>query len=109
MTLQQALVHALWVGGLAGLMATASFAGWQRRDGGRYRRHAARLFVPTSLSLIAICTGALLNGFIHPDMTVWWERVAWGLLLFILILLLAADRISGWGRSGLGQDQAGIH
>lgn len=111
-TLQQVLVHALWVVGLSGLLATFSFAGWQRRSGGVAHRLASRLFVPTVLSLVAVCTGALLNGFLHSHTTTsharsWWGQAAWGLLLFILILLLAADRISsrgytGWGKARLG-------
>lgn len=106
-TLLQVLAHALWVVGLAGFLATFSFAGWQRRNDGLSTRVASPLFIPTACSLLAVCTGALLNGFLHPHTTPWWEQVAWGLLVFILILLLAADQRSrkgnnSWGKTRLG-------
>ena len=107
-TVEEVLAQALWVVGLAGLLATFSFAGWQRRDGGRRHRPAPRLFIPTSFSLVAVCTGALLNGVIHPNTMTGWERVAWSLLLFILILLLAADRISSRGQAGWGKTRLGF-
>lgn len=108
MAVEQALAHALWVVGLAGLLATFSFFSWQRRDEGSRRRPAPHLFIPTSISLVAVCTGALLNGIIHPNTMSGWERVAWGLLLFILILLLAADRISSRGQAGWGKTRLGF-
>ena len=87
-----AFYNALWILGLAIILAAFSYADWRARLGGqklRQRLNAAPFQLPLSLGLLLLSLSLLLLA--HT----WWERVIWlvfgGLFLF-----------QGWHRSERG-------
>lgn len=92
-TLQDVLIDALWLLGLAGLLATAGTMGWVRQVDPRLNhrpwRHTLqtpRSRTPLALSLALIASGVALNGLVgkRPDPV--WAVVAWFLLSFLFII-----------------------
>ncbi|HEX8682963.1 MAG TPA: hypothetical protein VF707_11655 [Ardenticatenaceae bacterium] len=77
--------NALSIAGLALLLAGLSYGDWAKhtsREGTRAGR--AGLFAPVGLLLIGLGMAATSDG--------WLERAAWGLLVLLVVLRLAARR-----------------
>jgi hypothetical protein len=118
-TLPKVLADACWVIGLAGLLATGSYAAWLRSlRGERWREVADAPGVRFAFwaSLTAVAAGALLNGLLPGGQTVWWQVVCWVILFFFFIVqfiqalfsALAGVRVadkSGWASSTEGNDR----
>lgn len=86
-----------WIAGLASMLAGASMASYRARlDGVRWwtalRDSGARLAWDAGLALLAL--GLLLTG------RWWWERLAWGLVL-ILAVVVAVQSARRLAREGL--------
>jgi hypothetical protein len=102
-TLQEVLIDALWILGLAGLLATFSYMDWYRGirgwKWGDMLRIPRTLF-PFYLSLTILGIGLALNGLTASQLAPWWETVAWVLLsLFCFmhaIIYSVAGRQRGW-------------
>ena len=62
--------HALWIAGLAVLLAAFSWRRWAAGEGRETRRSGLAL----NLGLILVCGGLAATG------RGWWERIVWGLL-----------------------------
>jgi hypothetical protein len=104
-TLQIVLADTLWLMGLAGLLATASYLSWYRQLKQvnwllALRAPIARLAFSLSLTLVA--AGVLLRRLLTGE-GAGWQMVAWGLLFFLLfiqtVLLAWAVRQGGWASS----------
>ena len=94
---------ALWVMGLAGVLATFSYMAWQRGLQHWSWGHTfslPRLLVPLCLSLFLFCAGMAVNGFIAFLPAPWWDTAAWSVLSLLfavqLFIYLRAGRRQGW-------------
>ncbi|NJN83492.1 MAG: hypothetical protein HC802_15225 [Caldilineaceae bacterium] len=93
------LIDALWVLGLAGLLATFSYMSWYRGLQGwswGYALSVPRMLFPLCLSLTIFCVGLALNGVTSFQPAPWWETTAWS----ILALLFAVQTVI-YGVAGL--------
>lgn len=98
-TLQNLLVNALWVLGLAGVLATFSYMSWYRGTRGLPWKTVfslPRMLIPLSVSLELFSIGLAMSGVTAPLPAPWWETVAWS----ILALLFAVQTV-GYGLAGL--------
>ncbi len=100
---QAVLFDALWILGLAGVLATFSYLDWVRlQRGWRWRSLWDRpcFVVPLSVSLALFCVGVGLSGATSEPPDPWWQTTMWGLLalLFVVEALLytRAARVHGW-------------
>ena len=85
--------NALWIAGLAVLLATLSMVHFQARAGGERLRHRLGAWEPQTAiaaGLILFCAGLLLTS--HA----WWEKGIWGVCAALVSTWLA--RL--WRRSG---------
>lgn len=108
-SIQGVLIDAVWLIGLAGLLATAGYLGWYRQLHGWRWRHVLDLplgRMPISLSLALIALGAALNGLTGKRPDPWWAVVIWFLLFFLFIiqtgLVAWAGDHHGWDSSTEG-------
>lgn len=88
-TLQGILMDALWLTGLAALLATAGYLGWSRQLNGRRWHHilqAPGSRMAVALSLLLISGGAALNSLTERPQDPWWAAVAWLALSFLFII-----------------------
>ncbi len=88
-TLQGVVVDALWLIGLAALLATAGYLGWSRQLNGWQWRHilqTPRSRMSVALSLFLIASGAALNGLTDRRHDPGWAVMAWLLLSFLLFI-----------------------
>lgn len=72
--------NSLWVLGLAGMLAAASYYDYVAWQQGRSRRAvltSSPFVFYLSLSAAIFCAGVALSG------GAWWERIAWGLLAIL--------------------------
>ncbi len=104
-TLRTVLIDALWVLGLAGLLATFSYMSWVRTVQPQpWRRlyNLPRMLVPLCVSVELFCIGLALNGVLAYQPAPQWETIAWSLLA----LLFAAQTILyGWAGMRHGWDR----
>ena len=80
---------ALWITGLAIILATISYAHWQARERGERLRAVLGVFgcqVALDFGMVLLCTGL----FFTARST--WERLAWA----ALALLSAASAVGQW-------------
>ena len=103
-TLRQLLIDALWVLGLAGLLATFSYMNWARtvRSGGwKTMFSLPRFLIPMCVSLELFCIGLAVNGAMAYQPAPWWETAAWsGFALIFAIQTI----IYGWAGIQRGWD-----
>ena len=102
--LQDVLTNALWVLGLAGLLATFSYTSWyrgQRLWGWRYLFSLPRMLVPLCVSIEFFCIGLAVNGAIAYQPAPWWETAAWSILALVFALQTV---IYGWAGVQRGWD-----
>lgn len=80
-SLQNLLVHALWVLGLSGALATGSYLQWRRtihRQSWRLVVRTPRFLFPLCLSIALICAGVALSGRFGVQPDALWESLLWG-------------------------------
>ncbi|HXF64124.1 MAG TPA: hypothetical protein VNK95_21030, partial [Caldilineaceae bacterium] len=108
--------------GLAGLLATASYANWRRQirrtiqtrqhpltpQGWRAAWAAPGTRFALSVSLTFIAAGAAWRGLLDEE-RIRWQVIAWGLLFFLLfiqtVLAARAGHKSGWALSPEGNSR----
>lgn len=86
--------NALWIIGLAVVLAAVSYADWQRRLSTEKRSLAQALAAPTfqiswSIGLLLFCVGLALTS------RVWWQMALWALLALAFLYL----GVDAWRRS----------
>jgi hypothetical protein len=85
-SLTDVLIDALWVLGLAGLLATFSYMDWYRGlQVWRWRQTWSRpcLLAPLSLSLALFSLGLALNGYMAYQPDPWWQTALWAVMAFL--------------------------
>lgn len=90
---------ALWILGLAGVLATLSYTDWYRlQKGWRWRTLWDRpcFVVPLSVSLLVFCVGVALSGATAYTPDPWWQTALWALLA-----LLFAVQAGIYARAGM--------
>ena len=102
LTLPSVLSAGIWILGLAGVLATLSYADWWRRlRHGRWSSLWAlpRFLSPFCLSLTLFCSGMALAALTAPSPS-WWQVAAWSILALVLAFYAVrwtqAGRRSGW-------------
>ena len=102
LTLPSLLSAGVWIMGLAGILATLSYADWLRSL--RRRRWSSmwalpRLLSPFCLSFTLFCSGMALAA-ISGSSPSWWQIAAWSVLAavfaFYTVRYTLAGRRSGW-------------
>lgn len=89
-TVQNVMVNALWLVGLAGLLATAGYLNWYRELTQWSWRHLLslpRVRMPLALSLMLIAVGAALADLTGKRHDSGWITAAWCILSFLLFIL----------------------
>ncbi len=102
LTLPSLLSAALWIFGLAGVLATLSYADWWRslhQQGWRSIVLLPRFLSPFCLSLTLFCGGMALSAITNSSPS-WWQIAAWSLLAVIFAIYAGsatlAGRRAGW-------------
>jgi hypothetical protein len=102
LTLPSLLSATLWILGLAGVLATLSYADWQRSLHHRRWRSIVllpRLLSPLCLSLTLFCIGMALAAASNPPLS-WWQIAAWSILALVFAfyawITTQAGRRAGW-------------
>lgn len=112
MTVPNVPANALWLVGLAGLLAAAGYLQWYRQmHRWPWRRLLAvpRARMPLALSLTFVCAGVTLNDLLGKRHDPGWAVVGW-VLLFILfsiqtVFYARAGDQHGWDSSTRGNDR----
>ena len=97
-TLQDVLIDAIWILGLAGLLATGSYFDWYRRVKGwtwGCTLRTRRFLFSLSLSLTVFCIGMTLNGVVSIQRSPMWEILAWGILSLLLLVQTVVYGVAG--------------
>jgi hypothetical protein len=91
------LSAALWILGLAGVLATLSYSSWYRDLSGR--RWGAmvtlpRFLSPFCISLAAFCAGMALGASAAATPS-WWQLAAWSILAVVFVVFAARTTLAG--------------
>jgi hypothetical protein len=102
LTLPSVLSAGIWILGLAGVLATLSYADWARslhRHSWRSLLLLPRLLSPFCLSFTLFCSGMALAAITNPTPS-WWQIAAWSILAvifaFYAAMIMLAGRRKGW-------------
>ena len=80
--------NALWIIGLAVLLATVSYSDWVASQKKSSLRAVLKEFTPAlfmNLGLFLFCLGLLATSH------VWWEQVGWAIALLLILTQIIAD------------------
>ncbi|MBE2238050.1 MAG: hypothetical protein IAE81_09690 [Caldilineaceae bacterium] len=109
-SLQSLFSDALWVFGLAGVLATASYMNWVRgvRQWTWARTlNTPMLLAPLCFSLFLFSGGMTLAAFFSAWPTPWWQMIAWSVLAVLFgvqgVLYARTGRRTGWDAPIEGQ------
>lgn len=97
LTLPSLLSAGLWIFGLAGVLATLSYADWFRS---LHRRRWSsimtlpRLLSPFCLSFTLFCSGMALAAITNPTPS-WWQIAAWSILAVVFAFYAATIMLMG--------------
>lgn len=97
-SLQDVLVDALWILGIAGVLATLSYMNWYRRAQGLSWRHVLglpRALIPLCVSMEIFCIGIAANGVLSTPAAPWWETAAWSVLAILFAVQTIAYGVAG--------------
>ena len=101
LALPNLLSTGLWLLGLAGVLATLSYADWARS---LHRRRWRSMLLPRFLSPFCLastlfCGGVVLAAITNPAPS-WWQIAAWSILAvffaFYAMTITLAGRRNGW-------------
>ena len=96
--MQTFLINALWVVGLAGVLASFSYMIWFRnaRDWPWQRVFSLpRMLIPLSVSLELFSIGLAINGITAALPAPWWEVTAWSVLALIFAVQTVIYGVAG--------------
>lgn len=100
---QSLVSDALWIFGLAGVLATFSYMNWVRsvkRWTWSHTLSMPMLLAPLSLSLLLFSGGMALSGWFAAWPSSWWQIIAWSLLTALFgaqaVLYVRTGRCAGW-------------
>lgn len=97
-SLEEIFIDALWIIGIAGVLATLSYMGWYRSANGlTWRRlfSLPRILIPLCVSMEIFCIGIAVNGVLAQPPAPWWETVAWSALVVLFAVQTVAYGIAG--------------
>jgi hypothetical protein len=98
LTVQSIVVNALWIVGLAGVLATLSYTAWYRSaQGWRWRQvfSLPRMLIPLSVSLELFSIGLAINGISATPPAPWWETAAWSILALVFAVQTVIYGVAG--------------
>jgi phosphoglycerol transferase MdoB-like AlkP superfamily enzyme len=102
-TPQDLFIDALWVLGLAGVLATLSYMSWYRnlrRWSWRTMSAMPLMLSPLCFSLALFCLGMALNGAGTDQSSPWWQTAAWSVLTLLFavqcVMVTRDGRRKGW-------------
>lgn len=99
LTVQSLIDNALWIVGLAGLLATLSYMAWYRSARGwRWKRvfSLPRMLIPLSVSLELFSIGLAINGITAVQPAPWWETTAWSILALLFAMQTVIYGVAGF-------------
>lgn len=97
-SLQEIFIDALWIIGIAGVLATLSYMNWYRSaNGWSWRRlfSLPRMLIPLCVSMELFCIGIAVNGLLATPRAPWWETVCWSALAVLFAVQTVAYGIAG--------------
>jgi hypothetical protein len=97
-TLQGVMMNALWVIGLAGVLATFSYMDWWRQMQGWTWSQAwnmPRLLAPLSWSLAVTSIGVCGSGWMAKPPAAWWITLIWAALALLFMVQAMAYSLAG--------------
>lgn len=103
------MVNALWLIGLAGLLATVGYLDRRRELQRRQWRHllsVSRARMPLALSLMLIAIGIALSDLTGKRHDSGWVTVAWCILSFLLFILFIQTFFYAWAGDQHGWDSS---
>jgi hypothetical protein len=99
LTAQLFFTNALWIVGLAGVLATFSYMAWYRSARGwRWSRvfSLPRMLIPLSVCLELFSIGMAINGITATQPAPWWEIAAWSILALIFAVQTVIYGVAGF-------------
>ncbi len=97
-SLQEILIDALWILGIAGVLATLSYMSWYRSVQSLSWRHVfslPRALIPLCVSMEIFCIGIAVNGVLAVQPAPWWETAAWSILALLFAVQTIAYGVAG--------------
>ncbi len=97
-SLQEIFIDALWIIGIAGVLATLSYMNWYRSYSKlTWRRlfSLPRMLIPLCVSMEFFCIGVAVKGVLATPSAPWWETVAWSALAILFAVQTVAYGIAG--------------
>lgn len=97
-SLQEIFIDALWIIGLAGVLATLSYMNWWRsynRWTWRWLFSLPRMLIPLCVSMEFFCIGVAVKGLLAVPRAPWWETVAWSALAVLFAIQTVVYGIAG--------------
>lgn len=97
-SLQEIFIDALWIIGIAGVLATLSYMNWYRSaNKWTWRRlfSLPRMLIPLCVSMEIFCIGIAVNGVLAMPPAPWWETIAWSALAVLFAVQTVAYGIAG--------------
>jgi hypothetical protein len=98
LTVQTFFFNALWIIGLAGVVATFGYMHWYRSAyGWGWKRvfSLPRMLIPLSVSLELFSIGLAINGLTAAQPAPWWETAAWSLLALLFAVQTVIYGVAG--------------
>jgi len=99
--IRELFINALWIVGLAGVLATFSYMAWYRstREWPWARVFSLpRMLIPLSVSLEFFSIGLAISGIIALQPAPWWETTAWSILAFLFAVQTVVYGLAGLRR-----------
>ncbi len=97
-SLQEIFIDALWIIGIAGVLATLSYMNWYRSANNwtwRQLFNLPRMLIPLCVSMEFFCIGVAVKGVLAVQPAPWWETVAWSALAVLFAIQTVAYGIAG--------------
>ena len=99
LTVQTFLTNALWIIGLASILATFSYMSWYRSAHGWGWKKVfslPRMLIPLSVSLELFSIGLAINGLMAFQRAHWLETAAWSALALVFAVQTVVYGLAGF-------------
>lgn len=88
-TIQSVICNAIWIVGLAGVLATVSYTDWLRkihRQSWKVAASTPSFALPFNLSMFLVALGIALSGWQGTPRPPLWETILWVILTMLFLV-----------------------